>query len=971
MKNEDVELIQRVLTGDDDAFSVLVRKYQKQVHALAWRKIGDFHIAEEITQDTFLKAYKRLATLKEPQRFVGWLYVIAANRCSSWLRKKRLWTQSLEHLEQADKEQLEKAAYSEYVVEENKRISGQAQRDVVKKLLAKLEESERTVMTLHYFGEMSCTEIGTFLGVSANTVKSRLRRAQQRLKKEEPMIREALDNFQISPNLTDTIMREILRMKPAAPSNSKPLVPWAIAASTLAVVLLMLGFGNHQYLARFQKPYSLDATAEMTVEIVDAPIVANLESKSDVRTQIGSANALEKRNNPEQQPNDTPAAIAEAQGDEIVEDWTKWELPKKAKARLGKGRINVMQFSPDGSQLAVGSHIGIWLYDVKTGKEISLFPGICGSLAFSPDGRLLANGRFGKGGFGQELELWEITTRKKIPLTNEKIPLTNVIAPAIALHFSEDSKTLVSVDSWGSMFSRSDIETCKIDVTKLEGQPNSLGHMTEAYAFSHDKVAGGKRDGKIRLWDTTTGKKLTTLSGHAAKNPASSRDPLVLTLAFSPDGTLLASGSKDTTVLLWDTGTNNDEPIILRKHTGRVNALAFSPDGKLLVSGSSDKTVLLWDTTTRKFLAKLTGHTNAIAALTFSSDGTTLASASTDGTVLFWNTETRDQLPTRITGHTKLIKAVAFLKDSTALVSVAFNGVITSWDLKTSQKTVLPITASGNLLKAVAFSPDGTKLASYSNPGPSIRLTDISTGRELANLTVPNSKFASRMAFSPDGKTVTLGCFGKIWVWNTETGENFDISVLYPDDDSEMTRLPHVIGDLVFSSDGKKLVSATDTGKVQMWDAETGVALDFTLAGQDPYSIKKKRETVTAIYVNPFSTLGLSPNGALIAVGFNNRIRITESNNVKTLKEISNLKGVETLVFAPDSTMLVIGFRNGGIELWDIETEDKLTTLDGHTVSVEKLVFSPDGKTLVSTGQDGTILVWDWDEVLKGTDKRE
>ncbi len=185
MKNDDVKLIQRVLAGDDDAFSVLVRKYQKQVHALAWRKIGDFHIAEEITQDTFLNAYKRLATLKKPQRFVGWLYVIAANRCSSWLRKKRLYPQSLEQLDQTDKDQLQKEVYSEYVVEENERISGQAQRDVVKKLLAKLGESERTVMTLHYFGEMSCTEIGAFLGVSANTVKSRLRRAQQRLQKEE------------------------------------------------------------------------------------------------------------------------------------------------------------------------------------------------------------------------------------------------------------------------------------------------------------------------------------------------------------------------------------------------------------------------------------------------------------------------------------------------------------------------------------------------------------------------------------------------------------------------------------------------------------------------------------------------------------------------------------------------------------------------------------------------------------------
>ena len=136
------------------------------------------------------------------------------------------------------------------------------------------------------------------------------------------------------------------------------------AASTLIVVLLMLGFGNHQYLARFQEPYSLDANAEISIEIVDAPIVADLESKSVIQSQVRSVNAQDKDNNPEQQPDVAPA-IAETQTDEIAEDYTKWELPKAAKARLGKGGINVMEFSPDGTLLAVGSNIGVWLYDVK------------------------------------------------------------------------------------------------------------------------------------------------------------------------------------------------------------------------------------------------------------------------------------------------------------------------------------------------------------------------------------------------------------------------------------------------------------------------------------------------------------------------------------------------------------------------------------------------------------------------------
>ena len=297
MKNDDIQLIQRVLDGDDTAFSTLVRKYQKPVHALVWRKIGDFHIAEDITQDTFLKAYQNLSTLKEPQRFASWLYVIAANYCKMWMRKKRLWTQSLENINSTE---LERATYSGYVIAENERTTAETQREIVKKLLAKLQESERTVITLYYLGEMNYEEISEFLGVSVAAIKNRLYRARRRLKKEEPMIREALENFQITPNLTENIMREVSRLKPVAPSGGKPLVPWTIAVSTLAVVLLMLGVGS-QFLSRFQKPYSFDATSELTVEIVETPVVLNLESKPDSRTQLGNAAAPSKNNGFSQQ----------------------------------------------------------------------------------------------------------------------------------------------------------------------------------------------------------------------------------------------------------------------------------------------------------------------------------------------------------------------------------------------------------------------------------------------------------------------------------------------------------------------------------------------------------------------------------------------------------------------------------------------------------------------------------------------
>ena len=283
MKNDDVELIQRSLAGEQDAFAQLVKKYQKPIHALAWRKIGDFHIAEEVTQDTFLQVYKKLATLKDPHRFEGWLYRIASRQCQVWLRKKRMQTQSLE---ETDSELIETMTYSQYIAEEQAKAATDAQRSIVHKLLARLRESERTVVTLHYFGEMTCEEISRFLGVSASTVKSRLRRARLRLKKAEPMIREALEGFQVRANLTENIMQDISRIEPVIPSGGNPFVPWAIAASTLVLVVMALGVSN-QYLERFQQPYNLDATSEMTVELIDTPIVLNLTSKPDVRTQIG------------------------------------------------------------------------------------------------------------------------------------------------------------------------------------------------------------------------------------------------------------------------------------------------------------------------------------------------------------------------------------------------------------------------------------------------------------------------------------------------------------------------------------------------------------------------------------------------------------------------------------------------------------------------------------------------------------
>ena len=209
MEKDDVELIQRVLSGDENAFSVLVKKYQKGVHALVWRKIGDYHIAEEITQDAFLQAHKKLASLKNPDRFAGWLYVIADRLCRAWFRKKQLKnTQSLEITdEETLEEMLEKTAYSDYICKQRETAAVEHRREIVQRLMAKLPESERTVMVLYYLGEMTREEISKFLGVSPNTVKSRLQRGRKRLRNEESTIHETLGSVSLRPNLTENIIR--------------------------------------------------------------------------------------------------------------------------------------------------------------------------------------------------------------------------------------------------------------------------------------------------------------------------------------------------------------------------------------------------------------------------------------------------------------------------------------------------------------------------------------------------------------------------------------------------------------------------------------------------------------------------------------------------------------------------------------------------------------------------------------------
>ena len=324
MQQSDAQLIQQVLQGNQEAFSPLVKKYQKGVHALAWRKIGDFHIAQELTQDAFLKAYRQLRTLKDPNAFSGWLYVIVARECLDWLRKNRI---PMESLDTADSSEVDKVSYSQYVAEKQEEEADETRREVVKELLKKLPESERTVMTLHYLGEMTIKAISEFLGVSQNTVKSRLSRARNRLRKEEDVIQQNLGSFQLPDNLADNIMQEVSRIAPVPPAVSKPVAPLAISAASAILIFLMMGVGT-QYLSRFQKPYNLSATSEPTVELIEAVFVVDSPAKPAVRSQAGSSAIPGKSPGAGQRSDESLFATLPVDTAEVSTPKTQWTQTK-------------------------------------------------------------------------------------------------------------------------------------------------------------------------------------------------------------------------------------------------------------------------------------------------------------------------------------------------------------------------------------------------------------------------------------------------------------------------------------------------------------------------------------------------------------------------------------------------------------------------------------------------------------------
>lgn len=248
----DERLVWQVLDGDEDAYGFLVDRYKGAVHAIAYHKLGNFQDAEDITQEVFLRAYQKLSTLKEPERFSGWLYCIASNCSKMFLRKRNKERELTIPLENVSHSHFEKEALEGY---EKERIRGNL-RDAI----GTLAETDRLVLTLYYMGGESCKEIGKFIGASENSVRNRLYHARKRLKKEmiNTMEQVAKPN-QLGASFTIPLLEKLRHIKPIVPT--KPYVPWILAAGTAIVITLLLGIGFISPITSIP-PFSLNGTEE-------------------------------------------------------------------------------------------------------------------------------------------------------------------------------------------------------------------------------------------------------------------------------------------------------------------------------------------------------------------------------------------------------------------------------------------------------------------------------------------------------------------------------------------------------------------------------------------------------------------------------------------------------------------------------------------------------------------------------------
>ncbi|KIM30112.1 hypothetical protein M408DRAFT_66913, partial [Serendipita vermifera MAFF 305830] len=452
-------------------------------------------------------------------------------------------------------------------------------------------------------------------------------------------------------------------------------------------------------------------------------------------------------------------------------------------------------------------------------------------------------------------------------------------------------------------------------------------------AFSPDgkRIVSGSDDKTVRIWDAETGSLLTRpLQGHTSG---------ISSVAFSPSGKLVVSGSDDKTVRIWDAETGNLVRRPLKGHKDGVTSVAFSPDNRHVVTGSWDDRARIWDAKTGNLVIKpLEGHKDGVSSVAFSSDGRRVVSGSWDGTVRVWDVRTGGLVIQPLEGHGDGVTSVAFSPDGRSIVSGSFDSAIRIWDVKTGKPVLRPLEGHKNTVTSVAFSPDGNSIISGSCDN-AIRIWDTKTGELVIRPLYGHGDGVTSVAFSPDGRRALTGSNDTtVRVWNAEA-----------DDDTIEASEGHndYVSCVAFSPDGRRVASSSKDTTVRIWNAETGNLVIKPLEGH--------KGAVNSVAFSPDSRHVVSGSYDKTARIWN---AVTGQLVTKPLEGHSFV--INSVAFSPDGRRVVSGSLDASVRIWDAKTgEPVIKPLEGHKYAVNSVAFSPDGRTVASGSADKTVRIWD------------